>query len=570
MKKERFYIFLSIVGIIIYCSPFLFLGEGVHVRLHDHLDSNVIWYKTLVETGTVFAPSHTEIQTMMNGLPRGSLDTAFSLYVLLFSLFEPLTVLVLNEFLMRFIAFFGMFLFLKHHVFKSDHSYILIVAGVSLAFALLPFWPFGGASIAGIPLALYAFLNIRNRCSSFKDWFIITFLPFYSSFVLSFIFFLGLMGVVWLIDWFRTKRSNWQFFSSIAWMTMLFLLKQYRLVMGVLFGQGFVDHRVEFSRGHNSFSRTMELFGENYLTAHTHSYSHHDTLIVYVVLFALLLLAGLRIREWLRPSGQLITFTAVEKALPSLLIVAALFSFWYALWYWEGFRLLKDTIDITNTFNFGRFHLLNAAIWYIVFAISLSVIKKYIPRISWLIAILIAGQLYVVFYENFEWKYSRSDYPSYGEFYAEEQFKEIKDFIDRPPEEYRIVSIGMYPAVAHYNGMYSLDMYVTMYPLSYKHQFREIIEGELEKNESLKDYYNTWGSRVYVFADELGKEYLYTKDKNETIENLDFNTEAFKEMGGEYVLSAVEIENAEENNLELLKVFESESSAWRIHLYEAI
>ncbi|WP_240376787.1 DUF6044 family protein [Bacillus piscicola] len=569
MNKERLLLGISVLAILAYVSPFFFLGEDVHVRIHDHLDSNVIWYKTLIESGKTFAPSSAEIAVMMNGLPRGSLDTQFSLYVLLFYLFKPLTVLTINELFMRFIAFFGMYVFLTSYVLKKETtSSIVIAAGSALAFSLLPFWPFGGASIAGIPLALYAFLNIRGRKSSWKDWLIISLLPFYSSFVLSFIFFLGLMGVLWLVDWIRSKRANWCFFFSIAWMSALFLVKQYRLVTGVLLEQGFTDHRVEFSRGYNTFSRTLGLFQENFLTAHTHSYSLHDTIIIYVVLVALLLLVVGKLTRKIF-TGEALAYSKQEKALPLLLLLAALFSFWYALWYWEGFRVLKNTIEITNTFNFGRFHLLNAVIWYILFALALTVINRTVKRSIWLIALLIAGQLFVVSYENFEWKYARAGMPTYGEFYAEEQFAEIRDYIGRPPEDYRIVSIGMYPAVAHFNGFYSLDMYVTMYPLSYKHQFREIIEGELAKNEKMENYYDTWGSRVYVFTDELGKEYLYTKDKHASVEDLDFGTEAFKKMGGDYVLSAVEIKNAADNNLKLLQVFENDNSAWRIYLYEA-
>ncbi|SIS48138.1 DUF6044 family protein [Salimicrobium flavidum] len=134
---------------------------------------------------------------------------------------------------------------------------------------------------------------------------------------------------------------------------------------------------------------------------------------------------------------------------------------------------------------------------------------------------------------------------------------------------YRVVSIGMHPAVSQYNDMHTLDLYAPVYPLSYKHEFREVIAGELEKNASLENYVDTWGGRLYVFVDELGENYRFTKEDDKTVADLQFNTEKFKEMGGDYVLSAVEIENAEENNLELLKVFESDESAWRIHLYQA-
>lgn len=49
------------------------------------------------------------------------------------------------------------------------------------------------------------------------------------------------------------------------------------------------------------------------------------------------------------------------------------------------------------------------------------------------------------------------------------------------------------------------------------------------------------------------------------IYNLDLNTEQLKFMGGKYIFSAIEIVNAEENDLYLLKVFDD--NIWEIWLY---
>src|SRR5699024_12126026 len=95
----------------------------------------------------------------------------------------------------------GMFLLLKHHVIKQDHKRIITI-GVALGFALLPFWPSGALSIAGLPLALHIFLVIRNKGKkSPKRYFIYLFLMvFISSFILIFLFFLVLMVIILLFD----------------------------------------------------------------------------------------------------------------------------------------------------------------------------------------------------------------------------------------------------------------------------------------------------------------------------------------------------------------------------------
>ena len=56
--------------IVLYVSPYFILGEGAHVRTHDNLDSNVVWYKILAESGQIFAPNGTEIPNMLGGVPR--------------------------------------------------------------------------------------------------------------------------------------------------------------------------------------------------------------------------------------------------------------------------------------------------------------------------------------------------------------------------------------------------------------------------------------------------------------------------------------------------------------------
>ncbi|HAC1236815.1 TPA_asm: hypothetical protein GI556_11760, partial [Listeria monocytogenes] len=84
-----------------------------------------------------------------------------------------------------------------------------------------------------------------------------------------------------------------------------------------------------------------------------------------------------------------------------------------------------------------------------------------------------------------------------------------------------------------------------------------------------EDYYDNWGNRCYIFSAELGKNYDFGKDSKKHIKQLDFNTEAFKKVGGEYVLSAVPIDNASEVGLQFEKAFDNKESYWKIYLYKA-
>jgi len=125
----------------------------------------------------------------------------------------------------------------------------------------------------------------------------------------------------------------------------------------------------------------------------------------------------------------------------------------------------------------------------------------------------------------------------------------------------------MHPAIAQYNGFYTLDMYHVNYPLSYKHSFRPVMERELEKNEKYQRYFDEWGARCSIFVSELDDNFMNTREENNSIQNLEINSRALYDLGGQYVFSAVEILNYKDNNLELVDTFEREDSPWRIRVY---
>jgi len=123
---------------------------------------------------------------------------------------------------------------------------------------------------------------------------------------------------------------------------------------------------------------------------------------------------------------------------------------------------------------------------------------------------------------------SNKDFDTYFRF---NDYNEIKDIV----KDERIMSVGLDPMIAAMNNIKVIDGYHTQYPLSYKIKFRKIIENELKKNDSLREYYDTWGSRLYAFYD----------DKN----NLELNFTEAKSLGANFVLSSFQI-NSE--NLDLV------------------
>jgi hypothetical protein len=550
-SQEKKQIYLAFILLILYVSPLFILGENAHIRIHDNLDSNISWYKVLNNSGQLFGATDSVIPQIINGLPRNAFGTEFSGIQWLYQLFPTMAAYALSQTITRIFAFIGMYLLLKKHFVRSLDAYPIRV-WVSLAFALTPFWPSGMLSTLGMPLALWAFLNIREGKHTWKEWITLFLLPFYSSFVLGFFFFLFFMGLLWVRDWFVKRKANWVFFGSIAFMTCLYLAIEYRLVLSLVVPNA-PTNRNEFVESLLSFWQTIRLMFKNYFLGHTHVMTLHTLVIVPLSFLAVWMI-------WNKKKE------ATEKRYLYLFILNFILSVWYAFWFYKGWEPLKEQVSLFKTFNFSRFHFLRPLIVYLMFAVGALILWKKSKGWKNFVKLCLLVQLIVVFAGNDEFVYHGR--PTVKQFYAETQFNEIAKYIGKPKSSYRVASIGIHPSIAQYNGFYTLDTYNNFYPLSYKHEFRKIIAKELDKSPSLKTYFDQWGGRCYLFVAQLGKHYEFTKKSKVKIKNLQLNTKIFKNMGGQYILSAVPIQNAEDNRLVFKKAFTQRESAWKIYLYE--
>jgi hypothetical protein len=100
-----------------------------------------------------------------------------------------------------------------------------------------------------------------------------------------------------------------------------------------------------------------------------------------------------------------------------------------------------------------------------------------------------------------------------------------------------------------------------------------VIARELEKDPRLARLFDDWGGHVDLFASELGKvsgysRRTYTKHaERRSVEHLEIDVEALRELGADYVLSAVEIRNHAALGLVFERSFERADSPWQIFLY---
>jgi hypothetical protein len=134
---------------------------------------------------------------------------------------------------------------------------------------------------------------------------------------------------------------------------------------------------------------------------------------------------------------------------------------------------------------------------------------------------------------------AKMPHPTIAAYYKSELFDALKAHLGPDWANENIVSVGLDPMIASANGFRHLDGYFQSYPLAYKAAFRKIIAPEFAIDPRKKSYFDTWGSRVYVFSDR--------KEGGRSILNIDGC--ALAQLGGTLLISRLEIANPADSAL---------------------
>jgi Protein of unknown function (DUF6044) len=299
-------------------------------------------------------------------------------------------------------------------------------------------------------------------------------------------------------------------------LTLLYLLVEYRLVYFFLW-EDEPTSRDEYFHARLSFWRCLRLTWKNFMLGHHHVMNAHTFFILPVMLMALYVVISQKL--WKR-----------EKVFVFLFWFNLALSAWYAFWFYKGWLPLTERFHFLDAINFARYHFLRPLVIYVLFALGLKILWSRGEKWRKIAKRFLVAQIILLSLMNEEIVFQYE--PSVKQFFAGKQFQEIKEYIGLPVADYRVVSIGIHPAIAQYNGFYTLDTYNNFYPLSYKHEFRKIIEKELAKNKTIRTYFDEWGGRCYIFTAELGKNYMFTKDSKKRLKNLQLNTAQLKKWEG--------------------------------------
>lgn len=352
-----------------------------------------------------------------------------------------------------------------------------------------------------------------------------------------------------------------------------YVLVNRTLICEILFGTGnYVSHREEMVSSAMSF---WETFLSVFQNSAQHAPSLHKYLILPIILFLIL---GAFCKKDV--TDKKIYRIAVANFL--LLIVIALF---YAFCHSSVIVNLKNSMTgFLHYFQIERFYWLYPALWYLEFALSAAVLwrtpvpgtgrRMLVGKLAAIcICLLPTLQLLKVnsgMYLNVNQINNGSGvtgYISWESWFAEDLMQEIDDAIGRDKSTYRVAHLGISPAPSLMHGFYTVDGYSNNYSLEYKHRFREVIAAELEKNEEVRVYFDLWGNRCYLFNSITGN-YMQLKKGNTLVyEGLEFDMDALRELGCEYLFSGAEIGDAERMGLELVGYYETDDSYWGIWVY---
>lgn len=565
LSKTALFVFGFLLLFLSYIPMFL-LGTDSFVYYHDQLDGELISY--IYQAKYLFSGSNV-IPEFMNGAAKTALIAPAPLAILPFRLFPPFAAYMLLFMLGQFCSYGGMFQLIYKMI---GNQYIAFLTAI--LFAFLPFLPVYGLAQYGVPLLLYSFWLLYERKHMLPAFLYIALYTLLSSPVL--------IGFVWillglgLLCYFAfTKRVGKQkvLLSSFGMMFVLYVVVNINLLLQMLgVGNTYVSHKVEYVLTPVPFFRHTL----SYLTSNTsHSTDYHSVILVFVII---VLLPTLLLYKKLQPETR-----KCAKQLLLIFSTICLLCMLAALWETNFVVQIREHFGALKTFQFTRVLWITPTLWYIVLALCMNMFlqeKRIWRTLQYGVSFIVLGLLSIQclkgsFLKPNLQKLFIDDYKiiSWSDYFALGVMEQVEDYLHTnqglEKSDYTVVSLGIDPVAALYHGFYCIDGYSNNYDLEHKHAFREIIAPELAKNEYLQITFDNWGNRCYLFTSEIPG--YYNIEKNSAWYNqLNINTDALRNMGCDYILSAAYIVNSEELDLTLLREepFVTDTSYYQIYLYQ--
>ena len=554
--KPNPYIICGIIVFLCFYVFFLIKGTDTCVIFHDQLDSEVIFYILRSQNiGTLF-------QTRFPEFMCGKADVSVASFgtLLFYLLMSPINAFISNMFFVRIVAFCALFALLKDFKVNDNISFM-----VSIMYAFLPIYSVYGLNSMGIPLVWLGIRKLSGYEDLMKSYILIGIYGLFSSLVVSGFYILPLM-IVYIIGFsvckknvpksINKKKTVLALSVAVIELLIIYVLSSANIIRSVLGENGFISHKVDYKLTPEPFFYN---FKDLLLNGQYHAVSLHSQILC---VFCVTIFGGIVI--------HLFNKEKEEKCIKDIRCICIIAAFIVLIALFHGLFKSKIGVDLRSSFfknspiigmQFDRLYWLYPTLWYVLWGILLSVVyKMFISKriikviliiIFWLIpakGIITDSDITMNIVDSM--KNGAYSSKSWSNGFCQEEFERIDRYIGKEKSTYKVVSVGIHPSVALYNGFYTLDGYSNNYDVEYKYEFGNIINKELEKKSEIYSYFWGWGNRCYAFSADIGKDITNYNLQNVNLQNpieLKYDFDKLKLMGGEYIISSVKISNDEVN-----------------------
>ena len=594
---------LYLLGLLFFIGIFILYfiwGKNTVFDVHDQLDETILSY--VIPARHFFSGAKTYLE-MMTALPADSLKPSAPLFIPLYAVFSVEWAFLIQFMIETLTAFFGMY-FLIWKLTKNPFAAL----PVSVLFALLPFQPVYGLNIIGTPLLILCMVilyrseeeKLPAQIAAFAGiiYYTLSTHIALSGYVACGFALLAFIGILIADKGFKKKRIP--FYAGFLLLVLCYGFLNLNLITSLIFGgNGFVSHREDFvasSLGGTFLTRLWNMFfyGEETYAISLHRYF----LPVLIILTVYVIIRFKKLSDSLKKAA---VFTYILWG--AVLLICIL----YAILGSDAFASFRNSMSgfLRHT-DFERFYYFLPGCYWMLLGVLCGIVisdvavlaagegsgseSEYTERKENLnadgedketeskkailaycvgaVVLIIALLPTVLAMKNKLNLYQNRNYRNNGsamtgltgmaEYYHEDVLKEIDAYIGKDKAAYRIAHLGMSPAPSLVYGFYTIDGYSNNYPMEYKKAFRKVIAGALDEDEVTRIYFDTWGSRAYLYlADSHITEGAYN--------SLPYDFTEMKNLGCEYLLSAKEIKDTDALKFE--KKFTSGEWGTEIYLY---
>lgn len=559
MKKYTHFItehgfWFGSLALLVSFVPYFILGDNSFITIHDHLDLSTAHIRMLMDYNAMF--DYSQKLPIGEGVSRSFFFVPFDIRLIFYYFLPTFWAIVANNVFARVLGYIGMYLLLDKYVVREKSVFLQFVkVMLSIGFSLSCAYTDYSLSALGFPLIFYAFLNFNANRHVVFSYILLVIYCLYNHFELGGFFACCVIGMYILYLVIRQRSFPWRIIIPLVVMFSLFIIEYMPMIIGFFSSHGELSHRIEM---YSTYSVTSALRGTLSLMAK--SMYHVGLILALPTFFALVYVFWKSENE--------------AKKKSAIYIVG----FGFIAFVFFVVRLLHNIsgLTIVQSFQFDRFYWMYPTLVCTACAFSCFWLHnrgKLEKFFAFLLLFVTAGSSVAFNGElraNCHYLLSSKrniQSPSFKSFFASDLFDKIKADCQIKEWDTKVVCLGMFPSVVQYNRISTLDFYQSNYPLAYKHRFRKVIAKELEKDKQLLDYFDNWGNRCYLFSSELGQDYLWGKHRGGSVTHLDIDTGQLRDLGCDYLFSAVDIEDCDSLGLEFKGAYTTPSSFWNIRVY---